>query len=120
MGRFYFQSSDVAFRGVQFGAGTDVRAVGDYDGDSKSDVSVFRESNGVWYRINSAKNGFGFTHFGHACDKAAPGDYDNDGKTDVAVFRSGVWYALRSGNNSVLGVAYGAPTDIPISAAYQP
>ncbi|MCY7376331.1 MAG: FG-GAP-like repeat-containing protein, partial [Pyrinomonadaceae bacterium] len=117
---YYLQSSDGQFRAVQFGASTDIPTVGDYDGDSRADVSVFRASNGTWYRINSSNGAFVFNQFGQNGDRPVPGDYDNDGKNDLAIFRSGVWYGLRSGDNSVFGVAYGAATDIPIPAAYLP
>ena len=65
--------------------------IADFDGDGKSDASVFR--NGNWY-INPSSNstdfapsGFYGVQFGLATDKLAPADYDGDGKTDIAVFR---------------------------------
>jgi uncharacterized delta-60 repeat protein len=117
---YYLQSSNGAFQAVQFGAASDVPVPGDYDGDSKFDVAVFRESNGVWYRLNSTNAQFVFNQFGQTGDKAVPGDYDNDGKNDLAIFRSGIWYALRSGDNSVFGISYGAATDVPVPSAYLP
>jgi CSLREA domain-containing protein len=62
----------------------------DFDGDGKSDVSVFRPSDGNWYLLQSTA-GYTGTHFGIATDLLAPADYDGDGKTDVAVFRDGAW-----------------------------
>jgi hypothetical protein len=56
-----------------------------FDGDSKSDVSVFRPSNGAWY-LNQSANGFTGVSFGQNGDRIVPADYDGDGKTDVAVF----------------------------------
>ncbi|MEP6685396.1 MAG: FG-GAP-like repeat-containing protein [Verrucomicrobiota bacterium] len=38
-------------------------------------------------------------------------DFDADGKTDLSVFRNGVWHILRSSNNSLLTVTFGAGTD---------
>ena len=62
------------------------RALFDYDGDGRADVSVYRPSNGIWYLFNSS-TGFTTIPFGISTDKIVPADYDGDGKTDVAVWR---------------------------------
>lgn len=86
----------------------------DYDGDGKSDVSVFRSSVGYWY-LNNTSNGFSAVSFGISNDKIVPADYDGDGKTDISVFRDGNWYRLNSSNNSFSAVSFGQSGDIPIS-----
>lgn len=72
--------------------------VADFDGDGKSDVSQFRESNGAWYISKSSTSEVLIQQFGLSTDKIVPGDYDGDGKTDIAVFRpsEGTWYLLQS------------------------
>lgn len=83
----------------------------DFDGDNKSDVSVFR--NGAWY-INRSQQGFTGINWGFATDVLAPADFDGDGRTDVAVFRGGNWYWINSSNNQFSAIQFGVATDIPI------
>ncbi len=87
----------------------------DFDGDSRSDISVFRPSNGVWY-LNRSGAGFTAFQFGINGDKPVAADYDGDGRSDAAVYRAGVWYRLRSATNTMDVVSFGLPTDIPSPA----
>lgn len=103
---------------VQWGANTDQPATGDFDGDGKTDFSVFRPSTGYWYVQKSSDNALFAYQFGMNGDVIAQADYDGDGRTDVAVFRSGNWYILRSSDNGFTAVAYGYGTDKPAPADY--
>lgn len=87
----------------------------DYDGDSKSDISVFRPSNGYWYISNSSNGAFRAEAFGASSDRIVPADYDGDGKSDIAVWRPsiGFWYSLDSSTGTFHSFAFGQPGDIP-------
>ena len=89
----------------------------DFDGDRKADVGVFRPSNGVWF-INNSGGGFNIFQFGQATDKPVSADFDGDGKSDGAVYRGGVWYRLRSSNNTFDAIGFGLSDDIPVPADF--
>lgn len=87
----------------------------DFDGDGKSDISVFR--NGTWY-INRSQLGFTGINWGFATDIPAPADFDGDGKTDVSVYRDGNWYWINSSTNQFNSVQFGQNGDIPVPADF--
>jgi len=93
------------------------KAAFDFDGDGRSDLSVFRPSDGVWF-LNRSTNGFSATQFGLSTDKITPADYDGDGKTDISVFRDGIWYWIDSSNGSFRATHFGLASDIPLSADF--
>ncbi len=91
----------------------------DFDGDGKTDVSVFRPETGSWYILNSANASFRAIAFGNNLDILAPGDYDGDGKTDTAVFRpaEGIWY-LQTKAGFFSSRQFGTSGDVPVPADY--
>ncbi len=105
----------------------------DFDGDSKTDVSVFRPnpttfadnvgpsgSSSQWWIFNSAtETPLGIT-FGSNTDVPVPADYTGDGKTDVAFFRPSTseWYVLRSEDMTFFAFPFGAANDVPVSGDF--
>lgn len=94
------------------------KVVADFDGDGKTDVSVFRPDSGDWFISNSSNSQFRANNFGQNGDLIAPADFDDDDKTDVAVFRAGVWYILNSSNAAFRAEQFGLPNDKPVPADY--
>ncbi|MFN6962811.1 MAG: M36 family metallopeptidase [Pyrinomonadaceae bacterium] len=91
----------------------------DFDGDGRTDVSVFRPSDGVWYQLRS-NGGFAAAAWGSAGDQLVPADYDGDQRTDLAIFRATTdpaqadFYILNSSTSTVSFVSWGGLGDTAV------
>jgi FG-GAP-like repeat len=87
----------------------------DFDGDSKTDISIFRPAPGEWWYQKSSNGGNAAFQFGTSTDVLTPADFTGDGKTDIAFFRpsTGEWFVLRSEDNSFFSFPFGTTGDIP-------
>ena len=114
--------ADTTSRSFQWGLGSlgDVPSPGDFDGDGKTDYSVYRNSTGVWYIFRSSDSSWMTFQFGTTGDIPVPNDYDGGGKTDIAVWRpsNGGWYIWHSETQQFLGVQFGQSGDKPVAADY--
>jgi hypothetical protein len=96
---------------------------GDYDRDGKTDLAIFRPSDGTWW-ISRSTLGVSVRQFAITGDTPVPGDYDGDGRGDVAVFRPATavdtpdYYILNSSTSTVSAVSWGLPGDIPVSGDF--
>lgn len=115
---------------ITFGLNTDRLVSGDFDGDLRSDIGIFRPSDGSWHYLRStstvgnapgAVSGFAW---GLSGDIPQPADYDGDRRTDFAVFRpsTGVWYINNSNNgayDTFSAPTWGTSTDQPATSPYR-
>ncbi|MET0901917.1 MAG: hypothetical protein ABWZ52_01635 [Acidimicrobiales bacterium] len=120
---------EIGFRyGGQAGAPNDVPVVGDWNGDGRAGIGVFRPSTGEWLLRNTATPGPAEIRFKYGGQAGAPndvpvvGDWNGDGKAGIGVFRphSGTWILRHTASPGAgeLNYRYGGPGDQPVIGAW--
>ena len=117
----------LVFYGANFAPYFDIPTPGDFDGDGKTDIAVFRRS-GTWFIRRSSDGGDTIINHGQAGDVPLAADFDGDGKCDLGLFRPDAvaptpnWIILQSSTNTVVSLQWGggyAPYfDTPVPADY--
>ncbi len=83
---------------------------GDFNGDGRSDLAIWRPPTGTWWI-----RGVGTVPWGKPGDIPVSGDFNGDGKTDLTIWRpaTATWWIRGVGT-----VPWGKPGDIPVSGDF--
>jgi hypothetical protein len=117
---WYLRLSTTAFGSVivrQWGLTDDVPVTGDFDGDGRTDLAVYRPSSGLWYVLDALTGQEQpVRQWGLPGDIPVPHDFDGDGATDLAIFRpsSATWYVTLSASGQIVVRQQGLSTDKPL------
>nr|WP_249355532.1 IPT/TIG domain-containing protein [Chloracidobacterium sp. D] len=101
---------------VPLGQPGDQPVVGDWDGDGKTTVALFRAGQFLLRNENAVGVPLTTVIFGQAGDIPVAGDWTGQGFDSIGVFRRGV-FLLRNTNTSGapdIVINYGLPTDLPL------
>lgn len=93
--------------------------VADFDGDGRTDLSVYSPPTGQWLIRSSETGGINNYTWGVPGDVVTNGDFDADGRGDIAVWRpsNGTWYQIRS-SGGIWVMQFGQQDDVPVPADY--
>ena len=128
----HFQSGEhevIADPWTTFGLPGDQAFMGDWTGDGRMRIGVFRA--GWWYldlngngRWDGVAGGDGMFPLGLPGDIGVVGDWTGDGVTKLGVFRKGDWYLdlqnLRRYYPTIAVFKYGLPGDLPAVGKWKP
>jgi hypothetical protein len=127
----WFINNGTTYRQRLLGISTDFFLGGDFDGDDRADITVYRPgaaSTSYFYSLSSLTGTLVARQLGtDGDDPTVIGDYDGDDRDDFAVYRAGAsagqqsfWYYLGSAtpNGGVTVVQWGQNGDFPAPGDY--
>jgi hypothetical protein len=117
---------NTASKVYQWGFAGDTPISCDFDGDSgRSDLTVYRPSNGTWYtRKSGASTAFEDASIqqwgGFSGDRPVAKDFDADNKCDHTIYRSGNWFVVLSSTSGTEAaiIPWGSAGDVPVAGKY--
>lgn len=118
---WYLRRSLLGYTAVPWGLPGDQIVADDFDGDGKTDITVFRESNHTMYSLQSGDSTTVTTYFGDDGDgdTAVSGDFNGDDVADEAVYRIvddyGYWIIFPSGGTTYYVEQWGVDGDVPVA-----
>lgn len=123
------QNGGAAQTFAQWGSQGDEFVPVDYDGDSKTDIAIWRSGpagNAGFYILQSLTSTIRQEAFGQTGDDpSVVGDYNGDNKDDLAVYRAGAssgqqsnWYWRTTANGPVFTQPWGQNGDFPAPGDY--
>ncbi|MFO0951497.1 MAG: Ig-like domain-containing protein [Isosphaeraceae bacterium] len=95
----------------------DVPLIGDFDGDGKASLAIYRPSTAQFF-VNGEAAPIVFTSV-KAGDVPVVADFENTGRDELAIYRPGSpsqWYI--NGDGGLLFFNFGGPTDVPVPGVY--
>ena len=115
-----------------FGGNGDRAVVGDWSGNGKTKIGIYRASTNRWAIDYNGDGKWNSTPtdkvwaFGAATDQQVVGDWTGDGKAKIGVFRpaTGMWYLDANGNGvwnagiDLIRGPFGLATDRPVAGAW--
>lgn len=108
------------FRTIKWGMAGDKPLAGNFDGDPRDEIAVFRPSEGNWYIFDDDDKTYRIVHWGMNGDIPMARDFDGDARADLAVYRpsNGTWYILSSIFNQIIIRQFGLSEDIPVPSDF--
>jgi hypothetical protein len=116
-------------RCYNFGISEDTPVTGDWDGNGKTEIGVFRKSIGMWFLDYNGDGAWSECstdrcyNFGISEDTPVTGDWNGYGKTKIGVFRPSIgrWFLDVNGDGTWSGCVadgcydFGLPEDLPVT-----